>query len=567
MEIPFRNNPKAVLATAITAFLIMALPASLLSPQRAHAAPSFINIDLSTTLNQNDFPYGINCEDPDNVYVSLHNQGNLVKIRKSDKAILSYLNDPQGNITSGQDFYSIARDSSGNMWVNERDNGKVWKYSTIGNAWTSIPIAENLTATFNNNPKVTYPLGYESRPDVVRIDENPDPHGLHTYALSMQSFGGVISANNNIYVGLSYNLDFDSAAETNAGITDVSFSGLAKINPSTNAVTRIAISGSVAPTGMVIDSTDSTIMWITDREASKVYKYNLTLDSVLQTITLSAGSNPRGVDDDATFLYIALNKDAGGNSQILKINKVTLAQTSIDTGAPNSDGGTFTVFVANSLLLWTDQSRHVGSINLNNNNQKTFDSTVFADSNHFGCLVGSEFWWAGKGSAVVGVLDTSAITFEEENNDEDGGNDEEEPATTGSFEFKESGKVKIKENAKTRTKTIAIEVTGDYNCDGSEVVPVASSLEGTVTYKGVEYTLNNINFEHSSKRILISADIDDGSEGSIRASFELKKKGIVDCDDGLEDDQFKSKDGKLSGTIDGDRIKKPKSIKGTIEFS
>jgi len=63
-------------------------------------------------------------------------------------------------------------------------------------------------------------------------------------------------------------------------------------------------------------------------------------------------------------------------------------------------------------LIWTDQSNHVGSINLDNDARITF-TTTDSNSNHFGYLVGSDFWFAGLGSAVMGIFDPFGFPVEE----------------------------------------------------------------------------------------------------------------------------------------------------------
>lgn len=378
-----------------------------MAPQRAFAATanSFITVDLSGTLNPNDFPYGIDCSaDANYVYMAIYNQGIIAKIDKNTKQVVALLDDTAGPVTDGQGFYSISNDSNGNLFINERNNGKVWKYSTAGDTWTEIPIVEQITG----NPKVTYPNGFTRSPNIIRIDENPDPRGVVTYQVAMQSFGGVVYANSAIYVGLAYHADFADSALTNAGVADLDFHGLAKIDPSSNTVTRISIPGAQQPTGMKVDG--STI-WITDRGLDKVYKYDASSDTVTATISLASGSSPRGIDVDNNYVYVALNKAGPGNSEIVKISKTdTTQQTTIDTGASigTLGSGTFSVFVANGNLIWTDEAGHIGSVNLSNG-ASAFDTTTFANDNRNGCLVGSEFWWAAHGSAKVGTMPLSDL--------------------------------------------------------------------------------------------------------------------------------------------------------------
>lgn len=396
---------------------VFALAANV-APKRAFAATttpstSYINIDLNTYApnNPTDFLYGITCDDPNYVYTLIYKQGKVAVIDKTNQTIIGAYDDPEGPTPAGRGFYSITKDPvTGALFVNEQNNGKVWRIDPthIGNAsgWTSIPIVEEITG----NPKVDYPQTFAVRPNLIRIDQNPGASGVETYQVPMQSFGGVVHANNNIYVGLSYHVTFDPDAVTYANITGISFSGLAKIDPTSLAVTRISLPGSIGPTGLIVDSQNSTIMWVTDQWANKIYKYDLTTDSVIDTINLAANSDPRGIATDANNIYVALNAlTPGGDSEILKIAKAdTSQQTVIDTGAANTLEGTFTVFVAGDLLLWTDNSAHVGAVNLTTGG-KTYSTTTFAEENHFGCQVDSSFWFAGRGSAVVGIAKLSDL--------------------------------------------------------------------------------------------------------------------------------------------------------------
>ncbi len=376
-------------------------------PKQAHGALSFININLAGTLSPNDFAFGINCEDPNFAYVSIFNQGLLAKIDKSTLAV-TLLPQHAGVASFDEDFYSVVRDTSGNLFINNALKGVVWKFVPSTNAWTPIPIIEQIGV---GNPKVTYPLGlgYTDHPATVKIDENPSAHGFHTYDGSGESFSAMIFANNAVWAGLQYNYQFDSFAQANAGISPVTFVGLVKIDPATLGVTRIAISGAQSITGLSIDKSDPTILWLTDERASKMYKFSTTSQSVLTTTVLTAGSNPRGIDNDVSNIYVALHKSSfgGGNSQILKISKAdTTQQTLIDTGVAMFGAGTFTVFVSGSTLFWTDESQHVGTVDLGTL-AVTSQTTINSNGNHYGCTVGTQFWFAGRGSAEVGILDIS----------------------------------------------------------------------------------------------------------------------------------------------------------------
>ena len=168
-------NPKllgivllSLLATSI--FSVVNSPKQALAAAPASAtADQFINIDLSVygpdNVN-NDFPYGITCDDADNVYVTLFHQGRLVKIDMDTKEVLASYNDPEGPSAVGQGFYSIASDpNTGDLFINEVATGKVWRFNTVTEAWTAIPIVEEITG----NPDVTYPQTFQSKPNLIRI--------------------------------------------------------------------------------------------------------------------------------------------------------------------------------------------------------------------------------------------------------------------------------------------------------------------------------------------------------------------------------------------------------------
>src|SRR5687767_1160944 len=100
---------------AIGLALASVLIASILATNHvANGELSNVNVDISETANPGDYLVGITCEDPDYLYTTLLNQGAIVKIDKDSRSVLGIFNDPSGNIASGQDFYSIVRDGSGN---------------------------------------------------------------------------------------------------------------------------------------------------------------------------------------------------------------------------------------------------------------------------------------------------------------------------------------------------------------------------------------------------------------------------------------------------------------------
>jgi streptogramin lyase len=384
--------------------------------QQAEAQVSFITIPVDQTLNPDDFPFDIECGDPDFVYVTINAQGLLAKINR-DGEFIEFIDQPDEVVEAGQDFYSIARDpNTGNLYVNERLNGELWQFNPMSLVWTRIPILEQIS-----NPLVTYDPGYELQPRFsVIVDESaapgiPPDHSPHLYAFEVLNDGEVQFANGNVWVTLQYLLDFDEFAEA-VGVMDVSFAGLAKVNPTTLDVTRIAIPDAIRPTGLAVDATEPNILWVTDFVADKVYRFDTTTESVTETITLDVGSFPRGVDTDSNNVFVALDKFPPGNSEIAQINKSTLDITIIDTGAPIDEDlggtGTFSVFVNGGLLVWTDRSNHVGTIDLVTS-EITVENTSpdSIDRNHFGCVPkDGEFWFASAGSAKVGILPNSKFS-------------------------------------------------------------------------------------------------------------------------------------------------------------
>ncbi len=401
---------------------------------------SFIDITNSAAymnggFDPSDFPFGIECNDTNFVWVTIHNQGLIAKIDKNviDPStnlplVEAVFQDPDAFITTvpSQNFYSVARDNNtGDLYINERDNGKVWRFDPSQIAWTRIPIVENLNTDDNVSTDVAsyrtdvLPSGYEVEPNFITFNtsEGPEP-----FKFPAGSFSEVKFANGKIWVGLAYHEEWDNATR-NAGVPIIDFRGLVKIDPSMvdvnvlQAVKRIPIPDAVDITGLTIDSVDSNIMWVTDETGSHVFKFNLTTEKVEQTINLSPGSDPRGIATNADNIFIALNKPAGGNSTILQINKLdTTQQIPLDTNAQNVRFGTFTVFVFGDFLIWTDQSQHVGKIDLVTG-KRTVNATEFNESNHFGCIAKedpttheAEFWFAGTGTSHVGIMPTSKFS-------------------------------------------------------------------------------------------------------------------------------------------------------------
>ena len=329
----------------------------------------------------------------------------LVRIHKSTHSTTIFDNDAAS--TNGRNWYSAVYDStSGDVFINERDNGLILRYDPELNSWTNIPIVTNHDSPDNAN--ISYPSGFTTEPSLIRLQEAT--HGGHTYDLSAGSFGEMKKANGYIWVLLNHSWDFD--AEGNAILADQSFNGIKRINPVDNSVTQYSIAGSSALRGMTIDSVDSTILWITDNLSDKVYKFDTTSNTVTQTIDLPAGTKARSITNDSTTLYIAINK-AGGlgeNSKILSVTKTGLVTTEIDTGAGNTSTGTFFVDLAGTKLIWTDESAHIGTIDTTNMLKTVSNTSGSTSTNHFGAVVGSEYWIAGHGSAKVGIISLNSVS-------------------------------------------------------------------------------------------------------------------------------------------------------------
>lgn len=359
--------------------------------------PSYLTIDLSSSANPTDFPYGISCDDASYAWMTITGQGKLARIDKNTQSVSLFDNDLAS--TSGREWYSVVYEpNTDDLFVNERDNGLVLRYDKTGNTWTNIPLVTNFDSP--DNPNISYPSGYSSEPATIRLNEAT--HGQHTYDLSVGSFGEMKLVNGYVWVVLNYNMDFDT--EGNAILADQSFNGIIRINPTDNSITSFAIAGSSALRGITVDVSDPTIIWLSDNTANKIFKFSTTTNTVIDTINLPSGSNARGITNDSTNIYVAKNVAGGSgeNSKIIQVIKATGVTSEIDTGASNTVKGTFSVFIIDGILVWTDESNHLGTINLSNQALKTVSNTTGqTSSNHFGCKVGSQIWIAGHGSAKV----------------------------------------------------------------------------------------------------------------------------------------------------------------------
>lgn len=368
--------------------------------------PTYITIDLSQTPNPQDYPFGITKSTSDNdVYVSIFQQCMLAKIDPNTKTVITLIQNPNMPSSSTDDCYSVSDDGLGNIWMNEATAGRVWKYNIANDTWTQVNTVPQL---FTNNSKVTYPQTYAVNPAFINVDANPSPTGNAGHAFRAGGFSSVVNAGGYIWVGLKYDIPFSDDEKTYANVTDVHFSGLAKINPTTNVVEQIAIPqlNDDGVSGMVADGSS---IWISDPVNSQVLKFDTNTNTVTTSATLPTNSNPWGIAVDSNNVYVALNENQANlihsNSTIAEIPKAnTSSVTYLDTGAPTTDEGTYSVFVVGQKLFWTNLSGAVGNIDLVTG-AKTHDGTSsWAADNHFGTQVGSEFWWAAHGSAKVGMV-------------------------------------------------------------------------------------------------------------------------------------------------------------------
>jgi hypothetical protein len=374
-------------------------------------------------FNPEDTPFGIECGDPDFVYVTIEEQGLLARINKNTRIVEQIFNDPDG--VENQGFFSIARTSAGHLFINERGTGKLWRFDPATEEWTRIPIVPRVMDPPDPDgilphPYVEYPgidnsfvNGYETAPHRIILHESNGQTVTFENALT-RGDGTVVFANGFIWVGLTFFRDWDAQARAD-GLPILNFTGLAKVDPLSLEVRRINVTGANEVTGLVVDPFLSNIIWITDFVGSRVIKFNFATETVEAIIQLSEPfdeTNPRGIAVDLNNVYVALDKPfqfEDQQSEIARINKSTLAFDIIQTGAPLTDEGTFSVFVVNTVLIWTDQSRHIGTIDLINES-KDFIITQ-TDSNHFGCLAREgEFWFAGRGSADVGIATDSRFS-------------------------------------------------------------------------------------------------------------------------------------------------------------
>lgn len=404
--IKYKVNYKQLKKPIFAVFFAVLLLANIPFLQNSYSVPasvSVVTIDLTGQPNTNDVPYGIDYDGIQYVYMTIFSQGAIVRIDKNTQTNTIFNNDVA---TSGQDWYSLAVDrNSTKIFITEKDTGRMLVFTPSSQTFATIPVPANIAGGV-----ISYTSSYATNPHEITVSGGTCTG--NTYQFGFSSFGEVKVTNGFVWTLIDYNYDFSSADNT-CGANDVAFHGIVKINPNNNnVISRTAISGAENIRGVTVDAFDSTILWIADNTADKIYKFDTDILTVIETITLPAGSKARGIVDDGTNLYVALNKASGGNSKILKVVKATGVTSEIDTGASNTSTGTFEVDIASGYLFWSDQSGHIGSINLVDYNDKTFTNTVQTSSNHFGVVVDGNYWWAGQGSvkAVITPIPSSSGT-------------------------------------------------------------------------------------------------------------------------------------------------------------
>ncbi|MFY3741271.1 MAG: hypothetical protein HMLIMOIP_001725 [Candidatus Nitrosomirales archaeon] len=376
----------------------------------------FITIDLSGTADPTDSPAGIECGEPDFVYVTIQRQGLLAKINKDTREVVELIENPDSEIFgSFQNWFDVTRDpSTGNLFIIERDNGKLWRFDPAApreTAFTRIPLVERVVDQTPEDglPVISYPLGFDVRPTRVQFDTDGDGDVDSGFDFGAGS-SAVEFANGNIFASVSYRVDFPIDIN-NLGVNDLFFVGLIKVNPITLEQERISLSefGVFTTFGINGDVLEPNILYLSDPFSNQVLFLDTNEpETVLATVSLDPQTFPSGISNNATNVFVALFKSPPGNSTIAQINKSSLSVSIIDTGAPIAANrlGTFTTFINNDVLVWTDASNHVGTIDLSTG-EKTVNNTV-TTNNRFGCVpLDGEFWFAAQGSAKVGILPNS----------------------------------------------------------------------------------------------------------------------------------------------------------------
>jgi hypothetical protein len=426
--------------------------------QKADAAASYVNIALDDLRRTQDFPYGILC-DGDSIYSTLFMNGVIVKIDRASKAVQAYYNDPHDSLptSSIQSWYSIVKDPvSGNLFVNELDRARVWRFNPTDLTWATAILVPNLDNP--DNPKVWYPDTYEIMPTRISVDENEvSDHGVHTYGFNSRSIDSMAFANGFVWVASSHSITFDEYAFEASGIMNYTFSGLIKIDPASMAVVaRIPIAGGE---GFSAIHKDGDFLWLADRVSNGLFKFNLLTETVDAIVPITGVTNPiepRTIATDDSSIYVPSGEYGDGtfNSRIIQISKADPSnQTIIDVGEVNDNYGVFSVWHVpeSKVLMWTDGSQHIGSISLDSMN-KTSETTTDPKNNNFGCQASElEFVWSGTGSAIVGFTDIPALT------------PPPPPPVEEATHFKTSSFGKVKSSSGTILKVL-VQLEGEIAC-------------------------------------------------------------------------------------------------------
>ena len=397
----------------ISVILLLSMSVTGLTNQ-VEAAPDTVYYTFDLTkggITGDDHPWGMECSVPNFVFETIDSNGGLLKINSTDPTDYTVIPNPDGD--TGNNWYSVEYDGSDELRINERDNGLMWTYNIAGDSFTKKSIVKQLQNV--TDVIIKYPNGFDNDPSTFTIDITSNGVGIdYTLNTNLGGHAGEIQhANGFIWVAVNYSIDLSAmdsgghTTEKNAIISGnpegVVFYGLVKIDPVTDNIVKHIDLESEGFTDVRGLTTDGTNLWITSQVNDKVFKFNTVTETVDQNISLTSGSNPRGVAVDSTYVYVALNKSAGGNSEVLRINKSDLTQTVLDTGVANTSGGTFSVFVADDALLWTDESGNTGSFIRPGNSPQTLSIDGNTSKNKFGCQVGDKFWFAGDGSVKAGV--------------------------------------------------------------------------------------------------------------------------------------------------------------------
>lgn len=337
-------------------------------PKAEAQTPTYITVNLSSWKNTQDFPYGIYNDGAGRVWMGLAKGCGLVEIISSSKTVSAIRDSGIGSGDPG-DCYNPISDGDGNLWIPDRQKGKIWKYNIAGNNWTS----------------------YCLTPDIAGTTKNYNNSGCDRYKVdaSGNTYGATVTTGVGTKVGSSIYLAgfFDLQFTNDPSIARVKWSGVYKLNPTDGSSTRITV-GTNGIQGLKLDS---GVLWLSAPD--KVYKFDPNTDTVSSTFSgLTQGFN---LDTDANFVYVTRNDEP----TIFKVAKSNGAVTSLSTGG---SGGRYAVRAYNNYLFWSGIQSSVGLYNLNNGATTVYVTNT--EINHFMDVVGTEMWFAGKGSAETVII-------------------------------------------------------------------------------------------------------------------------------------------------------------------